>query len=137
MRKRRISRTNIILIVTIIRSALVARRTLQPFFDAQLVVAKRLVQLGNRWEGREKFIDDCLGLGGQLVLQEVVRAEDSVSKELYRAAFDLAAHRGLTDSEHDDLPALRQQYLGEVVTMHDRLIEIARLETDYRQEMTG
>lgn len=117
--------------------ALVARRTLQPFFDAQLVVARRLVQLGDSWEGREKFLTDCLGLGGQLVLQEVVRAQDSVSKELYGAALDLADNRGLVESDHDDLPALRQHFLDEVVTMHDRLVEIAGLETNHRQEAAG
>ncbi|NED68262.1 glycerol-3-phosphate acyltransferase, partial [Streptomyces sp. SID10244] len=61
--------------------ALFARRTLQPFFDAQLVVAERLVCLGDASLGKDQVLADCLGLGRQLSLQGIVRSKDSVSTE--------------------------------------------------------
>ena len=75
---------------------LFARRTLQPFFDAQLVVAKLLVAAGRQF-GRQKetVLIESLGLRRQLVPQGVVRSKDSVSRELYDAAYQLAENRGL------------------------------------------
>ncbi|WLP88708.1 glycerol-3-phosphate 1-O-acyltransferase [Gordonia sp. NB41Y] len=109
--------------------ALLARRTLQPFFDAQLVVATRLVQLGSASRDRDDLVADCLGLGKQLSLQNVVRSKDSVSKDLYEGGYQLADNRGLIHGENtDDLPPARQQWLDEVELMRDRLSRIASIE---------
>ncbi len=108
---------------------LLARRTLQPFFDAQLVVATRLVQLGAASRDRADLIADCLGLGRQLTLQGVVPSKDSVSKDLYDGGYQLADNRGLIHGEDvTDLPAARQAWLDEVKLMRDRLARIAAIE---------
>ncbi len=120
--------------------ALVARRALQPFVEAQLVVARRLVQLEDRWVNSEEFLTECLGLGRQLSLQGVVRAEDSVSRELYAAALELAANRGLVDDGGDgldDLVARRGEFLAEIEDLHGRLRSIADLEADEPAEVGG
>ena len=108
---------------------LFARRTLQPFFDAQLVMSRRLVELGEESREKQEIIADCLGLGKQLALQGVVKSRDSVSTELYTAAYKLADNRGLIDP-HDgrDLVAARQEWLDEVKDMRDRLARIAEIE---------
>lgn len=116
-------------------TSLVARRTLQPFFDAQLVVAQRLLELGEDWSGREPFLQSCLGYGRQLALQGLVQM-DSVSKDLYLAALDLAAHRdlieasGAQESSAAQREASRQAFLAEVVQMRDRLAQIAAIEKE-------
>ncbi|WP_124711468.1 glycerol-3-phosphate 1-O-acyltransferase [Gordonia insulae] len=113
--------------------SLVARRTLQPFFDAQLVVAESLVSAGAETSiDKEALLDACLGLGRQLSLQGVVRSRDSVSKELYDAAYQLADNRGLvTGADVDDLVAGRQAWLDEVNLMRDRLARIAAIEAEH------
>lgn len=113
--------------------SLVARRTLQPFFDAQLVVAESLVSAGAETSiDKETLLEACLGLGRQLSLQGVVRSRDSVSKELYDAAYQLADNRGLiTGTGVDDLVAGRQAWLDEVNLMRDRLSRIATIEAEH------
>lgn len=114
---------------------LLARRTLQPFFDAQLVVARRLVALGEASIEKSAVLADSLGLGRQLELQGVIKAKDSVSVELYDAAYQLAENRGLTsvDSERDVAQA-RAEWLAEVEEMRDRLARIADIEAQQRED---
>ncbi|WP_439030719.1 1-acyl-sn-glycerol-3-phosphate acyltransferase [Gordonia terrae] len=108
---------------------LLARRTLQPFFDAQLVFATRLVELGDSAREKDDLIADCLGLGRQLALQGVVRSKDSVSKDLYDGCYQLADNRGLIDGEdHEDVAAARHSWLDEVESMRKRLARIASIE---------
>lgn len=117
--------------------ALFARRTLQPFFDAQLVVARRLVATDAAAVDKDQLIADCLGLGTQLAMQGVVRSKDSVSKELYDAAFRLADNRGLVDSggpggtAGGDVAAGRRLWLAEVEEMRERLALIATIEAEH------
>lgn len=110
--------------------ALFARRTLQPFFDAQLVVAQRLVAMGNAPVDKDQLLTDCLGLGRQLELQAVVRSKDSVSTELYDAAYRLAANRGLISPDDGNLPTARRAWLDEVEDMRERLAKIAAIEAE-------
>ncbi len=98
---------------------LLARRTLQPFFDAQLVMATRLVQLGASARDKDDLVADCLGLGRQLALQGIVRSKDSVSKDLYDSAYQLADNRGLIGGA--DVAGARQAWLDEVEAMRKRL----------------
>ncbi|MBV8347685.1 MAG: glycerol-3-phosphate acyltransferase, partial [Mycolicibacterium sp.] len=109
---------------------LVARRTLQPFFDAQLVVAEQLVALGAEWMDEDRFLTQCLGFGRQLSLQGKVLSPDSVSRELYAAALKLADNRRLLESDDAAaLPARRAEFLAEIEQMRDRLAHIAELES--------
>ncbi|MGV9795033.1 MULTISPECIES: glycerol-3-phosphate 1-O-acyltransferase [unclassified Gordonia (in: high G+C Gram-positive bacteria)] len=117
---------------------LLARRTLQPFFDAQLVVATRLVELGTTSRDKDAILADCLGLGRQLSLQGVVRSKDSVSKDLYDAAYQLADNRGLIEgTEGADLTAAREAWLDEVEVMRGRLSRIASIEELQADVLTG
>jgi glycerol-3-phosphate O-acyltransferase len=110
---------------------LVARRTLQAFFDAQLVVAEQLVALGGRTVDEGSFLASCLGVGRQMLLQGRVLAPDSVSRELYASAFKLAANRGLTEgngTEPGDVRRGRVEFRGEIARMRARLAQIAQFE---------
>ncbi|MFW0793732.1 glycerol-3-phosphate 1-O-acyltransferase [Gordonia sp. CPCC 205515] len=112
--------------------ALLARRTLQPFFDAQLVVAERLVSLGPYERSKDDVLTDCLGLGQQLALQGFVRSRDSVSKELYDAAYQLAENRGLIGTDNEAL-AGRRAWLAEIEVMRERLARIASVEAEHAE----
>ncbi|QTI67685.1 glycerol-3-phosphate 1-O-acyltransferase [Gordonia polyisoprenivorans] len=115
--------------------ALFARRTLQTFFDAQLVVAQRLVALDDAPIDKEQVLADCLGLGRQLELQAVIRSKDSVSTELYDAAFRLAENRHLISPAAEsavgiDLAGARRAWFDEVEEMRERLAKIAAIEAE-------
>lgn len=106
---------------------LVARRTLQPFLDAQRVVADRLVALGDGAVDQEAFMTQCLGVGEQMLRQGTVLSPDSVSKELYAAALKLAANRELVEAGAD-LAGRRAAFLAEVTELWGRLARIAEFE---------
>ncbi|MFT3662926.1 MAG: glycerol-3-phosphate 1-O-acyltransferase [Gordonia sp. (in: high G+C Gram-positive bacteria)] len=110
---------------------LLARRTLQTFFDAQLVVARHLTALGRGSVDKEAVLTDCLGLGRQLALQGVVPSKDSVSKDMYDAAYRLAENRGAVgDAPVDDQLRARAAWLAEVEEMRVRLERIAAIEAE-------
>lgn len=112
--------------------ALVARRTLQPFLDAQLVVAERLVELGDALPEEDEFLSSCLGYGRQLALQGRIASPESVSRELYAAALALARNKGLVESR-EQARAGREAFLAEVAELRGRLARIAAIEEGARQ----
>lgn len=108
---------------------LFARRSLQTFFDAQLVVARQLAAVGAGAIDRDAFLHDCLGLGRQLAMQGVVHSRDSVSRDLYDSALKLAENRGAVAATPDgDQLEARREWLAEVEQMRDRLARIAAIE---------
>ncbi|GAA4751071.1 hypothetical protein GCM10023217_22190 [Gordonia alkaliphila] len=109
---------------------LFARRTLQTFFDAQLVVATLLADRGNAPIDKAEFLMECLGLGRQLSLQGVVQSKDSVSRELYDAAFRQAENMGAIGGAEDEQERIRAEWLAEVHELRDRLARIAAIEAE-------
>jgi glycerol-3-phosphate O-acyltransferase len=107
---------------------LLARRTLQPFLDAQLVVAEQLVALGDQPFEQSAFLSRALAVGKQQVLQGRIGTDDSVSRELYTNALKLAANRGLLDSDPDALQR-RADLLAEIHDVRARLATIEETET--------
>lgn len=68
-----------------------AHLVLRPFVDAYHVVADRLAE----WEADDefdenRFLDECLRVGKQWVLQRRLASEESVSLELFKPALRLA-----------------------------------------------
>lgn len=112
---------------------LVAQRALRSFFDAQLVVARRLVS-GDSASDRDEFVAGCLRHGRQLLLRSVVQTPDSVSKELYGGAFDLAANRGLTQAGGEQVVRARRAFLAEVEEVVGRLDRIAARDAELMEE---
>nr|WP_221247304.1 glycerol-3-phosphate 1-O-acyltransferase [Gordonia humi] len=118
---------------TLLASAgmLLARRSLQTFFDAQLVVATHLVDAGGRDVEKDAALADCLGLGRQLAMQGRVQ-KDSVSRELYDAAYRLAENKGAVneDADSETVVAERHAWLDDVVEMRARLSRLAAIEAE-------
>lgn len=116
---------------------LLARRTLQTFFDAQLVVATKLMDQTDQTPDKEEFLVECLGLGRQLSLQGVVLSKDSVSKDLYDGAYQLAENRGVIgdgDLDADQRQQVCADWLSEVTEVRGRLARIAAIEAEAESE---
>jgi glycerol-3-phosphate O-acyltransferase len=94
---------------------LVANRALRSFLDAQLVVAERLAARPARQAvEREAFLNECLGVGRQMLLQGRLLGAESVSKELFASALQLAANRDLVDPGREPVTAARQAFAAEI-----------------------
>jgi glycerol-3-phosphate O-acyltransferase len=115
---------------------LIAHRALRSFVDAQLVVARRLVARDPRLPvERDPFIDECLGVGRQMLLQGSLHSAESVSKELYASALRLAANRDLVDPGREDVRAAREAYLSEVEDVVARVARIGELDAQLLEKV--
>ena len=129
---------------------LVAHRVLRSFVDAQLVVAQRLVARVPRNAGpgareqefREKeFLDECGGVGQQMLLQGRLHGPESLSRELFASALKLAANLDLLAAPRDGDPAglgarragLERRVRGVV----ERVIRIDGIDAASREEVVG
>jgi glycerol-3-phosphate O-acyltransferase len=105
-----------------------AHLVLRPFVDAYHLVADRLAD----WEADEefdekRFLDECLRVGKQWVLQRRLASEESVSLELFKPALRLARHRGLLASTTPELSKLRREFADEITSTVRRINDIASL----------
>src|SRR5262249_42526360 len=71
---------------------LFAPRILGPFLEAYRIAADQLAAHDPRREVNEDaFLKKCVGIGRQYALQQRLHSPDSVSRELFRGALNLAA----------------------------------------------
>lgn len=117
---------------------LIAHRVLPAFLEAYYVVADRLaVQAVDVPIDKPRFIDHCVQVAGQYLLQKRLSSPEAVSRELYGNALLLAANRGLLKPGPKDLAARRKAFAAELeaavkaVSMIDQ-IEQNRLAEDAR-----
>jgi glycerol-3-phosphate O-acyltransferase len=112
----------------------VAHRTLRSFIDAQFVVAKILADRDPR-AGFEKsaFLDECLGVGRQLLLQGRLHGRESVSQELYAAALQLAENRDVVDPGRAEVSRARHAHLAEVEELLERVASIGHFDGERLQ----
>ncbi|MGH9138421.1 MAG: glycerol-3-phosphate 1-O-acyltransferase, partial [Acidimicrobiales bacterium] len=83
---------------------LVAHRVLRSFLEAYLVVADRLAASDPRTAiDEDEFVEECEGVARQYRLQQRIGSGDSISRELFRTALQLAANRDLVDPGRDEL----------------------------------
>lgn len=104
----------------------VAHLVLRPFFDAYLVVAQELAkQPVDEPVDQKTLLQRCIGVGRQRVLQRRIHSEESVTLELFKTAFQLIEHLGLTKSDAQDLDARRRRFAQELETIVQDLAELA------------
>ncbi|WP_216897936.1 glycerol-3-phosphate 1-O-acyltransferase [Nocardia alni] len=109
---------------------IMAHRVLRSFFDAQLVVAERLAAQDPAVLDRKQFIDECLAVGQQMLLQQQLHSHESVSSELFASALKLADNHGLLVAEGstvdtDELRRRRRAFADELRTIGDRISRAA------------
>src|SRR5262249_46705589 len=79
-----------------------AHRVLRPFLHAYLVVADALVlEKPDATFEQNAFLERCLALGKQYLLQRRIQSAESVSKVLFETALKLARNRELLDPGPD------------------------------------
>ncbi|HXV93299.1 MAG TPA: glycerol-3-phosphate 1-O-acyltransferase, partial [Pseudonocardia sp.] len=117
---------------------LVAHRVLRSFLDAQLVVAERLAARNPRHAVVEKeFLDECGGVGQQMLLQGRLHGPESLSRELFSSALKLAANHDLVDPGREELAGRRQAFAAQLRDVVARVIAIDEIDAASRREATG
>jgi glycerol-3-phosphate O-acyltransferase len=105
-----------------------ADRVLRSFLEAYMVVAERLAELPAEAEWNEgEFLDSCLGVARQYLMQRRLASAEAVSKELFRTALQLAANRRLLEPGEPDLVERRQAFSAEVEGIVQRLNRVRDL----------
>jgi len=117
---------------------LVANRVLRSFLDAQLVVAERLAaRTPSQPVAEPEFLDECGGVGQQMLLQGRLHGPESLSRELFTSALKLAANLDLLGPGGDDLARRRQAFAGRLHDDVARLIMIDEIDAAGRREAIG
>jgi len=117
---------------------LVANRVLRSFLDAQLVVAERLAARPPHDPVEDKeFLDECRGVGQQMLLQGRLHGPESLSKELLASALKLAENIDLLGPGDDDLARRRRELAGRLHDDVARLILIDEIDAAGRREAIG
>ncbi|MET8875970.1 glycerol-3-phosphate 1-O-acyltransferase [Nocardia sp. NPDC004604] len=107
---------------------MMAHRALRPFVNAQLVVAERLAARDNAEQiDRKEFIDECVAVGKQMLLQQRLHSPESVSTELFTSALKLADNRGLLAPVSRDSAKRRAELTRHRIEFADQLRTIAAL----------
>jgi glycerol-3-phosphate O-acyltransferase len=117
---------------------LVASRVLRSFIDAQLVVAERLAARPPERPVEEKeFLDECAGVGQQMLLQGRLHGPESLSRELFASAVKLAANLDLIDPGGADMAGRRREFAAHLHDVVARLIIIDEIDALGRREAIG
>lgn len=117
---------------------LVANRVLRSFLDAQLVVAERLAaRPAHQQVAEREFLDECRGVGQQMLLQGRLHGPESLSRELFSSALKLAANLDLLGPSGDDLTRRRQAFAARLHEDVARLILIDEIDATGRREAIG
>ncbi len=128
---------------------LMAHRVLRSFLDAQLVVAERLSARGTDAVEEKEFLDECSGVGRQMLLQGRLHGPESLSRELFSTALRLADNLDLTgpdtggaETAHPAAPGetmaqRRQAFAARLRDMVSRVITIDEIDAASRREAVG
>jgi glycerol-3-phosphate O-acyltransferase len=117
---------------------LVAHRVLRSFVDAQLVVAERLAARDPRTPVVEaEFLSECSGVGQQMLLQGRLHGPESLSRELFATALQLARNLDLVDPGREELARRRQEWAAQVRDVVTRVAVIDELDAAARRESVG
>ena len=117
---------------------LVASRVLRSFLDAQLVVAERLAaHPPGQPVADSGFLDECGGVGRQMLLQGRLHGPESLSRELFSSALKLAANQDLIGPGGEELARGRRAFAARLRDLVDRLIVIDEIDATSRQEAVG
>ena len=83
---------------------------------------------------RKQFIEECLAVGRQMLLQRRLHSTESVSSELFESALKLADNLGLLEpaDEGGDLHARRRAFADELHTIGERITRAAALDPSHR-----
>jgi glycerol-3-phosphate O-acyltransferase len=117
---------------------LIAHRVLRSFLDTQLVVAERLAARNPRTPVVEKdFLDECAGVGQQMLLQGRLHGPESLSRELFAGALRLAANLDLVDPGREELARGRRAFAERLAGAVANVVHIDEMDAAARREVVG
>lgn len=105
-----------------------AHRVVGPFLEAYSVLADELEAFP-----AEALIDEgdlvnrCLGLAQQRWLQKTLHTPESISRDYFKNAFQLAKNQGLIEPDEEDLVRRRKEFAAELRNAVRRVDDIRRL----------
>jgi glycerol-3-phosphate O-acyltransferase len=110
---------------------------LRSFFEAYAVTAEVLTS----GEGTDSFelggfLDRCMGLGNQQLLQGRLRSPEAISRHLFRAGIELARSRGLW-SPVEDTGVRRREFATHIQALLRRLSIVHRIAVRRVEHATG
>lgn len=114
----------------------VAHRTIAPFLEAYGVAADRLA-LRDPAEtiDKEEFILECIGVAQQQLYQKKIHSAESISRDLFSGAWQLAANRGLIEPGFtDELASRRAAFANELREFNRNLDVIRKLDRQQQEE---
>ena len=91
-----------------------AHRVIGPFLEAYSVLADELAAAGDQTVEQAALVETCLSLARQRWLQRTLHTPESISKDYFVNAFQLAKNQGLVNAEEPDLAARRQAFAAEL-----------------------
>jgi glycerol-3-phosphate O-acyltransferase len=92
-----------------------SHRVLRPFLEAYRVVGDALERRStDEAIDQKEFLDDCLALGHQYLLQARIKRPESVSKVLFGTAIKLARNRNLWESGGPGRAEARRRFAAEI-----------------------
>jgi glycerol-3-phosphate O-acyltransferase len=108
-----------------------APRILTPFLEAYGVLADRLAMRDPAAPvDQDALVAECIGVGRQRVLQRTLHSPESVSKDLFKNALQLAGNRGLLEPGRADLAGRRVAFAAELGDAVRRVEVLRRLAPD-------
>jgi glycerol-3-phosphate O-acyltransferase len=97
---------------------------LRPFLEGYRIVADVLVAVPDEETPKDgEIIESSLALGKQYKLQRRIHSDESVSKELFKTALQLAHNRGVV-SGGEDAGVLRREFRDEILEVLRRIESI-------------
>ena len=106
----------------------VAHRTIGPFLEAYEIVAIRLAErLPSRPIETKDFIAECIGFAKMRWLQRSLHSPESISKNLFSGALQLAGNRNLITPGGEELQVRRQAFADELTDAVRVVQEIRRI----------
>ncbi len=91
-----------------------AHRVIGPFLEAYSVLADELALVGDLPVEKTSLVETCLSLARQRWLQRTLHTPESISKDYFLNAFQLAKNQGLVEAGEPDLAARRQAFAAEL-----------------------
>jgi glycerol-3-phosphate O-acyltransferase len=103
-----------------------AHRVIGPFLEAYSVLADELAIAGDAPVEQKTLVATCLSLAKQRWLQKTLHSPESISKDYFVNAFNLAKNYKLVEAG-PDLAARRQAFAEELRTMVRRVDDLRRI----------
>ena len=104
-----------------------AHRIIGPFLEAYSVLADELAAAGDQAVDQKELVATCLSLARQRWLQKTLHTPESISKDYFVNAFQLAKNQGLIDADEPDVAAARQAFADELRLAVRRVDDLRRI----------